>query len=181
MKTRTEQPTHWHYDRITRWLHWTIALLIIGLICLGWYMTSIADQPNSGWYFNLHKSLGISVGLLIFLRILWRLRHTPAPLPTCIPRWQALLSRTIHWLLYAGMIMMPMTGFFGSSLGKYGVMFFGLPFTLGMHQNLALSKQLFEVHALVVWILVGLILLHILAAIKHLLINKDKVFQRMWF
>jgi len=176
-----EKPTHWHYDTIARGFHWLIALLIFGLIGLGWYMTSIGDKPYSGWYFDLHKSFGVIVGILICLRILWRLTHTPAPLPASVPRWQALASKTIHGLLYACMIIMPMSGFLGSSLGKYGVVFFGITLPNWLKQNLSVSKQLFEVHRLVVWILVGLLVLHILAAIKHLLINKDSVFQRMWF
>ena len=171
---------HWHYDIITRLLHWVIALLLIGLISLGWYMTSIEDQPNSGWYFNLHKSFGIIAAILIFFRLFWRLTHKPAPLPSTIPHWQAISARAIHFLLYFCMLIMPITGFLGSSFSQYGVVFFGLELPRWVHESHGISHPLFEVHEVVAWVLVGLVTLHILAAIKHLVINRDKVFQRMW-
>ena len=173
--------TTWHYDTVAKLLHWVIALLLIGLTSLGWYMMSIEHQPNSGWYFNLHKSFGLIAALLIIYRLIWRLTHKPAPLPSSVPYWQALLSRAIHWLLYFCMLIMPITGFIGASFSKYGVVFFGAQLPTWVSPNHAVSKQFFEVHELVVWILVGLVALHVLAAMKHLFINKDKVFQRMWF
>ena len=171
---------NWHYDTISRLLHWVIALLLIGLISMGWYMMSIEEQPDSGWYFNLHKSFGLIAAILIFFRLIWRSTHKPAPLPSSIPHWQAKASRTIHVLLYFCMLIMPITGFFGASFSKYGVTFFGVPLPNIVKPSHTLSGQLFEVHGIVAWILVGLIALHLLAAIKHLVINKDKVFQRMW-
>lgn len=176
-----ESNAMWHYDTVTRLLHWGIALLLIGLTSLGWYMMSIEHQPNSGWYFNLHKSFGLIAALLIIFRLIWRLTHKPAPLPSSVPYWQALLSRAIHWLLYFCMVIMPITGFIGASFSKHGVVFLGAHLPTWVSPNHAVSKQFFEVHELVVWILVGLVALHVLAAMKHLFINKDRVFQRMWF
>ena len=63
---------------------------------------------------------------------------------------------------------------------KHGIIFFGVELPNWVNQSHAISEQFFEVHEVVAWILVGLIALHILAAIKHLVINRDKVFQRMW-
>ena len=79
------------------------------------------------------------------------------------------------------MLVMPMTGFIGASLSNYGAGFFGIELAGWIKQNHPLSEQFFNVHGVIAWILVGLITLHSLAAMKHLLINKDKVFQRMWF
>lgn len=171
---------NWHYDTITRVLHWVIACLLIGLISLGWYMMSIENEPNSGWYFNLHKSFGLIAAMLIFFRLIWRFTHKPAPLPSSIPHWQAVLSRSIHVLLYFCMLIMPITGFIGALFSRYGVVFFGMKLPNWLNENHVISEQVFEVHAVVAWILVGLIALHILAAIKHLAINRDNVFQRMW-
>ena len=171
---------NWHYDTITRLLHWVIAVLLIGLISIGWYMISIEDQPNSGWYFNLHKSFGIITAILIFFRLIWRFTHKLAPLPSSIPYWQTIVSRGIHVLLYFCMIIMPITGFIGASFSKYGIIFFGVELPNWVNKSNAISEKFFEIHIVVAWILVGLIVVHILAAIKHLIINKDKVFQRMW-
>ncbi len=171
---------NWHYDVIARLLHWVIALLLIGLISIGWYMMYIEDQPNSGWYFNLHKSFGLTAAILIFFRVIWRFAHKPAPLPSSVPHWQQIISKGIHFLLYFCMIIMPITGFIGASFSKYGIIFFGVELPHWVNQSHAISEQFFQIHGVVAWILVGLIALHLLAAIKHLVINKDNVFQRMW-
>jgi len=171
---------HWHYDVISRHLHWTLALLIIGMISVGWYMMSIADSPDSRVYFNLHKSFGIITGLLVLLSVIWRIKHKPAPLPLSIALWQVRLARLVQMLLYVCIMMMPVTGFLGASYGRHGIAFFGWQIPTWLTQNTGLSKQLFEIHGIVVWVLVGLIAVHVLAAFKHLLMDKDGVFQRMW-
>jgi cytochrome b561 len=171
----------WSYDVISKLLHWTLALLLVGLVGLGWYMMEIEDQPGSAWYFNLHKSFGLIAATLILLRLLWRLSHKPAPLPDSVPRWQGKISRFIHFLLYVCMIVMPITGFLGASFSKYGINFFGWQLPEWAAKNHDISEQFFEIHETFAWILVALVILHVLAAIKHLIINKDGVFQRMWF
>jgi cytochrome b561 len=170
-----------HYDMFFKLLHWVLAILLIGMVSLGWFMMSIEDQPGSGWYFNLHKSLGLIAATLILLRILWRLTHKIAPLPGSIPKWQAKLARSIHFFLYCCMVAMPLTGFIGASYGGHGVAFFGWKLPDWASKNHDIAKQLFEIHGIIAWVLVVLIAFHVLAAFKHLIINKDGVFQRMWF
>ena len=177
---RQKKNNHWHYDAVARHLHWVLALLIIGMIGVGWYMMSIAERPDSRVYFNLHKSFGIITGLLILLRVLWRLKHKPAPLPSSIARWQVKMSQCVQMLLYGCMIIMPITGFLGASYGEHGIALFGWPLPALVTPNSVVSEQFFTIHGIVVWILVVLIALHAGAAFKHLLIDKDGVFQRMW-
>ena len=171
----------WRYSPIAISLHWLIALLVIGLISMGWYMTSIEHDPNSGWYFDLHKSFGLLTGALILVRIVWRLTHKPAPLPASVPNWQVIISQSIHGLLYLCLILMPLTGFLGAAFGPYGVAFFGLSLPDWAPHIKSVSHPLFSLHGILAWTLVSLISLHILAAIKHALINKDGVIKRMWF
>ncbi|MDR3492388.1 MAG: cytochrome b [Gammaproteobacteria bacterium] len=173
--------TNGAYDIVSKLLHWTIAVLLIGLIALGWYMMSIEDQPDSGWYFKMHKSFGLIAATLILFRLIWRLFHTPAPLPSSIPLWQAKAARGLHFLLYIFMILMPLTGFLGASFSEHGVNFFSLKLPTWIAENKDISEQFFEAHGIIAWILVTLISLHALAAFKHFFINKDGVFQRMWF
>ena len=171
---------HWHYGVISRSLHWTLAILIISMISIGWYMMSIAEQPDSRVFFNLHKSFGIITGVLVVLSVLWRINHKPAPLPVSVALWQVRVAHLVKMLLYVCMIAMPLTGFLGASFGQHGIAFFGWPIPTWVTQNAQLSEQLFEIHGVVVWVLVGLIAVHVLAALKHLLIDRDGVFQRMW-
>jgi len=172
---------NWHYDTISRYLHWIIALFIITMLCVGLYMVSIADQPESRVYFNLHKSFGLLFGALVLLRVIWRIKHNPAPLPTSVPQWQTKLAHLMHFLLYACIIVMPLTGFFGSSFGKHDIVFFGLPLPRWVTPNPDLTKLFFDIHVVVAWTLIVLISLHALAAFKHLIVDKDGVFQRMWW
>lgn len=185
MRTQALNPVspdaHWRYSPPAVILHWLVALLIVTLFGLGWYMMEIERQPGADWYFNLHRSLGVTVAALIVLRLIWRASHQPAPLPGAVPFWEQKLSLAAHWMLYACMIVMPLTGFLGASYNKSGVAFFGhqLPFRSGPDRNL--SKLFFTIHESLVWIFVSVIVLHALAGLKHLVVNKDKVFQRMWF
>lgn len=169
----------WTYTRTARTLHWLLALLLSGMVALGWYMMSIEKEPNSGWYFDLHKSIGITILGLVLLRILWRLTHRPRDLPSWLPSWQTKLAGLTQSLLYVVMFMMPVTGLAGALLSKDGVSFFGIPLPY-LAPNHDLSEQLFAVHGVIVWILIGLVSVHAAGALKHLVIDRDGVFQRMW-
>lgn len=167
------------YTVTARGLHWLMSVLIVGMLALGWYMMSIEDEPGSDWYFSLHKLIGITLLLLVVLRLLWRWANKPGLLPTHIPRWQVIASKVSHYLLYGTMFAMPIAGLLGALFSKDGLAFFGLQLPL-VSSNHDLSELFFSIHSIIAWVFVGLISLHLLAALKHLFINKDAVFQRMW-
>lgn len=168
------------YGYPAMFFHWGLALLIPVLIGLGWYMLGIEDQPGSDWYFALHISLGLTAALLIALRFAWRLGHPPHPFPGTMPAWQAKAARISHALLYVLMLLMPLTGYLGASFSGEAVGYFGLPLPAWAAKNLALKEQFFGAHAIIAWVLVAMIGVHALGAFKHLLIDKNAVFQRMW-
>ncbi len=170
-----------NYTSTAKIFHWLIAFFVITLLVLGWYMTSIKPQSASHWYVDLHKSLGLLVGILILLRIIWRLTHPPASLPASVSLLERKASRLTHLLLYFLLFLMPFTGFMGSSFGKFGVAFFGYKLPMWAQPNSIISEPLFSSHNFLAYVLAGLIVIHILAALKHLFINKDQIFQRMWW
>jgi cytochrome b561 len=176
-----QSPAAWRYGVPAIVLHWLLALLIAAMVALGWYMTTIDRQPQGPWYFDLHRSVGLLVGGLVSLRLLWRLSHGPAPLPARLPRWQVQLSSITHWLLYACMIVMPITGFIGASYSRSGVRFFGLLLPGWSAPSREVAHLFFNIHSAAAWVLVGLVVLHAAAGLKHLLVDRDAVFQRMWF
>lgn len=173
-------PAVWRYGRPAIILHWVLAALIVFMTGLGWYMMTIERQPQGPWYFDLHRSVGLVVFALVLLRIVWRLFHRPEPLPASLPRWQVALSSVTQGLLYACMVVMPVTGYFGSAYSKAGVRFFGLALPAWATPTRAISHLLFEIHSVTVWVLVGLVALHAAGGLKHLLVDRDGVFQRMW-
>ncbi|MDY7540711.1 cytochrome b [Undibacterium sp. RTI2.1] len=177
----TESEHNWKYHKPAIWLHWVSALLIIGLLCVGWYMMSIEDEPGSGWYFDQHKSFGILVLILILIRIVWRIRHKPEPLSDNVPGWQKNLASIIQWLLYGSMFAMPIIGFIGTSYTKRGVSLFGMKLPAWTTPNHDIAEQFFAAHSILAFILTTLIVLHVLAGLKHLFIDRDRVFYRMWF
>jgi cytochrome b561 len=170
----------WRYGRPAIVLHWLLAALIVFLAGLGWYMMTIEREPQGPWYFDLHRSVGLVVFALVLLRIVWRLFHRPAPLPASLPRWQVTLSHVTQGLLYACMLVLPVTGYLGSSYSKAGVRFFGIALPVWATPVRSTAHLFFEIHSITVWVLVGLLVLHVAGAFKHLLLDRDDVFQRMW-
>ena len=172
---------NWHYALPAVLLHWILALLTVAMAALGWYMVSIEDAPGSGWYFALHKSLGLTLLGLVLLRWLWRSSHRPGPLPASVTVLQARIAALTHVLLYLCLFLMPLSGAIGAAFSKSGLAFFGHPLPRFVAPDHAMSERLFTLHGVVLWTLVGLLALHVAAGVKHLLIDRDGVFQRMWF
>ena len=170
----------WRYGPLAVALHWILAALIVFLVGLGWYMMSVEKEPGSASLFDLHKSIGFTVFALIVVRIAWRATHRPEGLPDSVPRWQAKASALLHWALYAAMVVMPVTGYLGASHQKHGPLFFGLPTPLWAAPDHDVAERWFGIHSVVAWVLVGLVAFHVAAALKHLLVDRDHVFHRMW-
>ncbi len=172
-------PRNGKYSGPAIFFHWAIAILLPVMAGLGWYMMSIEEQPGSAWYFDLHKSLGLTVALLVVLRLGWRMIRPPARLPETLVRWQTTAAKFTHFALYVLLVLMPLTGYLGASFGGDGVAFFGLPTPAWAAKNDTLKEQLFTVHSIIAWVLVAFVAVHVLAALKHLLVDRDRVFQRM--
>lgn len=167
------------YTAVAIWLHWLIGIGLLVQLALGLSMVEIAkDTPDRAWYFNLHKSIGVTLALFILLRIGWRLRHRPPPLDRLIPPWQVIASKISHWLLYFCMIAMPVTGMIMSSYSKYGVKAWGFKLIAGSGDETAREFWL-ELHEFTADLLMVVIAVHVIAALKHLIIEKNGVFQRM--
>ncbi|OIR15626.1 hypothetical protein GALL_39500 [mine drainage metagenome] len=161
-------------------LHWVFAFLVIGMLFLGYYMVDLPKgTPNRAFYFNLHKSFGVLAGVLILLRLYWRLTHPVALLSTGIQRWTDKAAWWNHRLLYLCMVLQPATGYLSSSFNKYGVKFFGVALPSWGWENAQLRDLFMNFHHLISILLVALIVIHVLAAFKHLLLDKDQVLQRM--
>ncbi|MFC7286475.1 cytochrome b [Herminiimonas glaciei] len=171
----------WRYSKPAVLLHWLIAILIAAQLGIGWYMMAIEEQPGSIWYFDIHKSFGLVVLGLVVLRIIWRATHKPAALPMTVPAWQVTLIHVTEWALYLCMLAMPIIGFVGASYSKKGITFFGTPLPSWFSPNHDTAETFFGLHSIIAWVLVALIALHALGGLKHFFIDKDRIFQRMWF
>ena len=127
-----------------------------------------------------HKSVGITILAVALLRIIWRFRHTPPALPAAMPRWQATASSISHWSLYALLFAVPMAGWLMSSASAYSVSWFNL-FQLPdfVAPNPELKDVFEETHEVLAKLLLVIASVHVGAAVKHAVVDKDGVLQRM--
>lgn len=169
------------YTRTAIVLHWLIAVAILGQILLGWYVDEIPrGTPARAWWVNLHKSIGLTLGLCIVLRLAWRWLHAPPQLPLAIPQWERLAARISHRALYACMLIMPVTGYIASNFSKYGVKYFNVvllpPWGVDDQRVYAVFNG---AHVVTSYIFVALIAVHVFAALRHA-VRRDGVVRRMW-
>jgi cytochrome b561 len=168
------------YETTAVVLHWIVALLIIALIGIGWYMVGIPkNTPERALFFNLHKSLGIVTALFIVMLIVWRMRHAAPPFPSAMPQWERMAANLNHRLFYLLMVLVTLTGYLTSSFSGYGPKLFGIALPHWGWEDAALRGNFTAVHRITALIFAVLIAIHIAAALKHLLVDKDGVFQRM--
>lgn len=162
-------------------LHWLLAVGIIGQILFGWYLEEVPrGTPERSWYVNLHKSTGMTLGVVILLRLCWRWAHTPPPLPPSMARWERIAADASHRLLYACMLIMPITGYIASNFSQYGVRYFNAillpPWGIDDRNIYAFFNG---AHVTVSYVFIALIAVHVIGALRHLAL-RDGVFQRMW-
>lgn len=182
-------------------LHGLTALIIFIMFGLGWFMAELPkDAPKATsldlfdlgvytmqfseaisprtFYFNLHKSIGVTLLALILLRIYVRLTHQPPAFPASMKAWEKNVANLVHKGLYVLMVLMPLSGIIMAINSKYGIMWFGIPLVAGL-DNPDLRETFKEIHEIVGFVLFVGIVLHIAAAFKHKLIDKDEVMSRM--
>lgn len=168
------------YTVTARFLHWLVAGLIVVQVILAKLAENTDSQVRELALLANHKSVGITILALATVRIVWRLLHRPPPLPAQMPRWQVTASHISHWSLYLLLFLVPVTGWLMSSASAYSVSWFNL-FQLPdfVAPNPDLKDILEETHELLAKILIVIASLHVLAALKHAIVDKDGVFSRM--
>ena len=161
-------------------LHWLIAALIFVAFPLGVYMSDLPLSPTRLQLYSYHKWIGISVLLLVGLRIVWRLTHRPPALPDDLPRWQPAASHAVHGLLYLLILAVPMTGWLMSSAKGFQTVWFGvLPLPDLVEKNRELGQALGSAHEFLNYLLLTLVILHVVAALKHHFHERRPFLQRM--
>lgn len=168
------------YSRIAKSLHWLVAISVLVTIPVAIAMVRVSPGPWQDRLYNLHKSIGI----LILVLMLWRIANrliagAPAPEPG-LDRWERAVSSAVHGLLYLLLTAMPVVGYLANSAYGAATPFFGL-FSLPpiISENEELSERLFMLHRWTGWTVAVLAALHIGGALQHYVIRRDGVLQRM--
>ncbi|PSF06045.1 cytochrome B [Marinobacter fuscus] len=178
MSARNSEVT---YGWVAILLHWTVAVAIVGLFVLGFWMVDLSYYDP--WYRqgpDIHRSVGIILFLVMLFRIGWRV-VSPAPRPLANHRrWEILAAHAAHWLLYLLIFVAMVSGYListadGSSIHVFGV--FEVPSVTGQIKGMEDTAGL--VHYWSTWALVVLAGIHALGALKHHLIDRDKTLRRM--
>ena len=161
-------------------LHWLMALLIFAGFPLGLTMVDLPLSPDKLKLYSYHKWIGVTLLMLVAIRLSWRLTHTPPPLPASVAAWQHRASAIVHGLLYLLMIAIPLSGWLMSSAKGFQTVWFGvLPLPDLVGKDKALGDLLAEVHKVLNFTLLGLVVLHVGAALQHHFIERQPFLQRM--
>lgn len=173
-------PTAERYTPAAIALHW---LVFAGIACgftLAVYMVDLPLSPQKLRYFAWHKWLGVTVWLLTIVRLAWRFAHPAPPAPAEMPAWQRRAAMATHALLYALVLVIPVTGWLYSSAAGVPTVYLGLvplPDLLG--RDKALADALKSLHVTLNYAMLALIVVHAAAALQHHFVNRDDVLRRM--
>lgn len=172
---------HERWGPVSQALHWTIALLVVVMATIGLALDELPRSPESFWVYDLHKSIGLLVLVLVVVRLGWRLyAGAPPPVPG-LPRVQRIAAGATHGLLYALVLAMPLSGWlYDSASGLRPLEWFGqfaVPKLVGPDEDLA--GDLHDLHEGLFTVLVVVVLAHVAAALWHHLFRGDATLARM--
>jgi cytochrome b561 len=159
-------------------LHWLLALALMYQVLLGWWMLGLPKSPpglRADW-FNFHKSIGLSILIVVLVRLALRLRDPAAP--PALPDWQRRAAAGNHALLYACMLLLPLSGYLGSVFSGYPVRFFGVVLPAWTGAWPAAKQFMSALHLGLVWAFMSLVGVHVAAGLWHWL-RRDGVSARM--
>jgi cytochrome b561 len=169
-----------HYTSVAKSLHWLMALMIFGLLALGFYMSDLPLSPEKLQLYSWHKWAGITVFVLVWLRLVWRITHRPPALPGSMSPLMQLGAHAGHLLLYVLMIAIPLSGWLMSSAKGVQTVWFGvLPLPDLLAKDKALGQLLAQMHEALSMGLLLLIAGHAVAAFFHHFFHKDDTLRRM--
>ena len=169
-----------HYPATSKLLHWLVAICVLTTVPVAIAMVRVSEGPAQDALYNVHKSLGVLILILMVLRLINRLVvGAPIPDPGIEP-WQKIVSSIVHTSLYVLLLAMPVVGYIANSVYGASTPFFGL-FSLPpiAGKNEALATQLFTIHRWAGFLLIALVLAHVSAALYHHFVRRDNVLRRM--
>ncbi len=167
------------YSSAAKFLHWLVFVLIAVQLAIGWLMPGARRTTPPDVLNNWHMSIGVIILAAIVIRVLWRLVVGP-PLPEPGPRWQIVTAEATHLLLYALVFLLVLSGWCNAVSHNWTItLFWTLTLPSALPASAAWVHAVGELHSIIVWVLLGLVGLHVAAALGHHFILGDNVLRRM--
>ena len=175
------EKTGGRYSGAAKTLHWLILALLIAQFVFAWTMPHIGRTVPVSTLIDLHVWFGITILFVVVIRLTVRVTHGEPKPEDGLPPWPLQSARMMHWLLYLLLFVIPILGWLNASWRDMKVTFFGL---FDLPKLLATRAPGWgwtgDVHAFLSnWVLLVLVGLHVLAALYHYFIRRDRVLQRM--
>lgn len=168
------------YNRPARYLHWLLAVLLFGMLALGFYMQGLPLSPNKLKLYSWHKWAGVSIFVLAIVRVCWRIIHRPPPRPDHVSLWLQRAAHAGHIALYALMLLIPLSGWLMSSAKGIQTVWFGvLPLPDLVSKDKALGDLFLATHVNLNLLFIAVLTGHIGMALKHHFVDKDGTLYRM--
>ncbi|ETX14356.1 cytochrome B561 [Roseivivax halodurans JCM 10272] len=170
------------YGRVARLFHWVVAVIVLMMVPAGLIMVQEGlPRPLQNTLFLFHKNVGVILFMLVVLRLIWRWSHPAPPLPADLPGWQVRAAALSHGALYAILLAMPVLGYVRVRAGDFPIEWLD---AMGAPMLVPVSKPLAEaasrLHEIGGFVAIGLIALHLGAAIHHAVVRRDGVLGRIW-
>lgn len=172
-----------------RLIHWLMAIMILGTLAVGMIFAILEfkgtletfGKDTTNLLYKYHKTFGILIGALIILRIALKLA-TPRPeYDPPLKRFDRIASASLHGFFYVALVVMPITGWLATGASGFPVEFFNWNLPAILSKDKDLGALLYEIHGVFGWLLLIGAIVHIGAAVKHWLIDRDGVMGRMGF
>lgn len=166
------------YGAISKLFHWVIFVLLFCMIVFGYFLEDVPEDYQ-GLAYNVHKLTGLTILVLMILRLFWTITNPKPELPVATTLWQRVAERLVHWSLYVAVIGMPLAGWIGSVAAEHpphlGSWIIGLPIA----PSKSLADNAFDVHGYLAIAIIVLVGIHVAAALYHHFVRKDDVLRRM--
>jgi cytochrome b561 len=173
--------TRTSWGSISRLLHWGLGFVVVGMIAYGWWMNHVPARPDRFFYRSIHADIGYVVLLLMVVRLIWRWINPAPALPADTPRWQQFAARVSHGALYGVTMLVAILGWAHSGAHKPDYAdWFGLFRMPQITSTDKLAADAYEGrHIFFAYVLLALIAIHVVAAIWHHFVKRDRVTARM--
>lgn len=168
------------YGLVAQLLHWAVVVGVALQYLWAWRIDE-ADSIRAEYVLVVqHKSIGMTILVLVIVRLLWRFFNRPPALPGTMASWERGLAGLSHWLLYGLILAQPLTGWMYTSASGYGAEFFGwvdIPDFVPVNEDLADGME--DIHETIARVLPVLVAVHVAAALRHHFLLKDNILRRM--